>query len=48
MEAGVPRMMASDLLGLRQSPLRRNQWQTAAVHGVRLRVSCGWSWSSAM
>ena len=45
---GVPRRMASDLLGLRQRPLSRNQRQTAAVHGVRLRVSPGTSWSSGM
>ena len=35
-EVGVPRMMASDLLGLRHRPLMRNRRQTAAVHGVRL------------
>ena len=45
---GVPRRMASDLLGFRQRPLSKNQRQTAAVHGDRLRVSPGSSWSSAM
>ena len=37
----VPRMMASDFVGLSERPLRRNQRQTADVQGVRLRVLPG-------